>query len=130
MGRPREFFVYVKKPDIKYYSHFPQVRMYEDEIPLNNLYESPENRDKIAIYGNRKPQWVENLGGYMLNFKGRVEKASIKNFILEENGEGPEIVLFGKVTDSKFNLDMSHPISPLVAFAVSLSSFDTRIMCE
>lgn len=72
---------------------------------------------------------MENLGGYMLNFRGRVECASIKNFILEESVNGPEIMMFGKVSESKFNLDMAHPISPLVAFGIALSSFDSRIMC-
>lgn len=66
----------------------------------------------------------------MLNFKGRVECASIKNFILEKDENGPEIMLFGKVNEAKFNLDMTHPIAPLVAFGVALSSFDTRMMCE
>jgi len=66
----------------------------------------------------------------MLNFKGRVEAASIKNFILEDRLNGPETMIFGKVTDSKFNLDMAYPISPIIAFAVALSSFDSRIMCE
>ena len=66
----------------------------------------------------------------MLNFRGRVEKASIKNFILEEQEGGPEVLMFGKVTESKFNIDMSPPLSPYIAFAVALSSFDTRIMCE
>lgn len=104
--------------------------MYEDEINLSQLFEYPENKDKIATFGNRKPQWVEHLGGYMLNFKGRVEAASIKNFILEKEGHPLEAMVFGKVSDSKFNLDMLHPISPLIAFGVALSSFDSRIMCE
>lgn len=39
-------------------------------------------------------------------------------------------MIFGKVNESKFNLDMAHPISPVIAFAVALSSFDSRIMCE
>lgn len=104
--------------------------MYEEEVSLCSLYEHPENRNKIVIYHNRKPQWMENMGGYMLNFKGRVECASIKNFILEAETDGHELVLFGKVNDNKFNLDMAHPLSPLVAFAVALSSFDSRIMCE
>jgi hypothetical protein len=104
--------------------------MYEDEIPLNQLYENPQNRDKIWVFRNRKPKWIESLGGYMLNFKGRVEVASIKNFILEQKEEGPEIMLFGKVNDSKFNLDMMSPISPLICFGLALSTFDSRIMCE
>jgi len=46
--------------------------MYEDEIPLNQLYENHQNRDKIVVFKNRRPKWIESLGGYMLNFKGRV----------------------------------------------------------
>jgi tubby-related protein 1 len=39
-------------------------------------------------------------------------------------------MIFGKVNESKFNLDMAYPISPLIAFGIALSSFDSRIMCE
>ena len=39
-------------------------------------------------------------------------------------------MLFGKVNDEKFNLDMICPICPLIAFGIALSSFDSRIMCE
>ena len=130
MGKPREFTVFVKKPECKYYSAFPEVRMYDDEVPLSTLFESVINRDKIRMYNNRQPQWVEQLGGYMLNFRGRVEVASIKNFILEDKPDGSELVVFGKVNDAKFNLDMMCPISPLIAFGIALSSFDSRIMCE
>lgn len=66
----------------------------------------------------------------MLNFKGRVEAASIKNFILETKPEGPETMLFGKVNESKFNLDIMQPMSTYLAFAIALTSFDSRIMCE
>ena len=66
----------------------------------------------------------------MLNFRGRVQTASIKNFILEETLEGPELMLFGKVNENQFNLDMMSSISPLIAFGIALSSFDSRIMCE
>jgi tubby and related proteins len=130
MGKPREFYVYVKKPEVRYYNSFPQVRMYDEEVSLAQLFEHPENRDKIDMLHNRKPKWIEQLGGYMLNFKGRVEVASIKNFILEDQVDGPDIMLFGKVNDSKFNLDMSTLITPLIAFGIALSSFDSRIMCE
>ena len=65
----------------------------------------------------------------MLNFRGRVQTPSIKNFILETKEGGEELIIFGKVNESKFNLDMMNPISPLIAFGIALSSFDSRIMC-
>lgn len=66
----------------------------------------------------------------MLNFRGRVERPSIKNFILEEGINGADVVLFGKVNDNKFNFDISSRISTYIAFALALSSFDSRLMCE
>lgn len=41
MGKPREFRLFIKKPEYQYYSHFPQVKLYEDEIPLSVLAEFP-----------------------------------------------------------------------------------------
>ena len=66
----------------------------------------------------------------MLNFRGRVEKPSIKNFIMEEVINGPDVIVFGKVNENKFNFDISSRISAYIAFAVALSSFDSRLMCE
>jgi tubby-related protein 1 len=66
----------------------------------------------------------------MLNFHGRVECPSIKNFILEDREGGSEVLLFGKINDNSFNLDVTAPMSPLLATAVALSSFDSRMMCE
>ena len=57
--------------------------MYDEEIPLNILYDKEDNKEKIRLLKNRAPVWVKEISGYMLNFRGRVEKPSIKNFILE-----------------------------------------------
>jgi hypothetical protein len=35
---PRKFSVYIINPGYSYYKDFPQVRMYDDEISLNTLY--------------------------------------------------------------------------------------------
>lgn len=130
MGKPREFIVYMKKPEFSYYKAFPEVKPYEEEIALNRLYENPDNQDKILVLRNRQPQWMESIKGYMLNFHGRVGEASVKNFILEVEGESDEVVLFGKRDEKRFNLDVAGPASPYLAFAIALSSFDTRFMCE
>jgi hypothetical protein len=49
----------------------------------------------MNIYSNRKPVWNDKAGGFMLNFKGRVPCASIKNFILDDPF-GHEAMIFGR----------------------------------
>ena len=52
------------------------------EVGLDILYEQHPNSDKIMVFRNRKPVYSEALKGYILNFSGRVQQPSIKNFIL------------------------------------------------
>jgi len=43
----------------------------------------------------------------------------------------PEVCMqFGRVSDKEFTCDISHPLSPLQAFAIALSSFDSKLACE
>jgi tubby and related proteins len=64
--------------------------------------------------------------------------ASVKNFQLVasvENGQGNQegdkvILQFGKIGKDLFTMDYSYPISAFQAFAICLSSFDTKIACE
>lgn len=37
---------------------------------------------------------------------------------------------FGRVSDKEFTCDISAPLSPLQAFAIALSSFDSKLACE
>ena len=37
---------------------------------------------------------------------------------------------FGRVSDTTFALDFQHPLSPLQAFAIALSSIDNKIALE
>ncbi|KAL0458001.1 UNVERIFIED_CONTAM: Tubby-like F-box protein 3 [Sesamum latifolium] len=67
-----------------------------------------------------------------------VQVASVKNFQLVaslENGAGGQeqenvILQFGKVGKDIFTMDYQYPISAFQAFAICLSSFDTKIACE
>ena len=86
------------------------------------------------------------LQAFVLNFNGRVEKPSVKNFQLidEKNGNILQWTLwilipslderiylqFGRVTNDTFNMDLEWPLSPFQAFAICLSSFDYKIACE
>lgn len=52
----------------------------------------------MLVFVNKKPEWNEEIQGYMLNFAGKVKKASIKNFILEdENNSENSRMVFGKI---------------------------------
>ncbi|KAL2510587.1 Tubby-like F-box protein 3 [Abeliophyllum distichum] len=93
---------------------------------------------KMLVLKNKTPRWHEQLQCWCLNFKGRVSVASVKNFQLVasvENGAGGQehenvILQFGKVAKDVFTMDYQYPISAFQAFAICLSSFDTRSACE
>ncbi|KAL8047740.1 hypothetical protein ABFS82_07G020300 [Erythranthe guttata] len=95
-------------------------------------------QEDSLILRNKSPRWHEQLQCWCLNFHGRVTAASVKNFQLvasSENGApGPEhdkvILQFGKVGKDVFTMDYRFPLSAFQAFAICLSSFDTKIACE
>lgn len=45
-------------------------------------------------------------------------------------GNGCYALLFGRVSDDVFHLDVKYPLSPLQAFNIVLSSFDYKLACE
>eukprot|EP00033_Pygsuia_biforma_P001870 GCRY01002090.1.p1 GENE.GCRY01002090.1~~GCRY01002090.1.p1 ORF type:complete len:390 (+),score=85.32 GCRY01002090.1:142-1311(+) len=80
---------------------------------------------------NKQPVWNEQTESYVLNFSGRVTKASVKNFQLIDKEDANYIMMqFGRVSDDTFTLDFQWPLSPLQAFAIALSSFDGKLFCE
>ncbi|KAL1200935.1 Tubby-like F-box protein 6 [Cardamine amara subsp. amara] len=99
--------------------------------------------EEPLILKNKSPRWHEQLQCWCLNFKGRVTVASVKNFQLvaaaAEEGKNvniPEeeqervILQFGKIGKDIFTMDYRYPISAFQAFAICLSSFDTKPVCE
>ncbi|CAM8945513.1 unnamed protein product [Rhodiola kirilowii] len=109
------------------------------------------------ILKNKVPRWHEQLQCWCLNFRGRVTVASVKNFQLiaatttptqpatapapnapstsqpsSSSSSDPEKVLlqFGKVGKDIFTMDYRYPLSAFQAFAICLSSFDTKLACE
>ncbi|KAM7299983.1 tubby-related protein 3 [Ixodes scapularis] len=68
---------------------------------------------------------------YVLNFHGRVTQASVKNFqIVHENDADYIVMQFGRVTEECFSMDFCYPLCALQAFAIALSSFDSKLACE
>uniref|UniRef100_A0A2P2KLX7 Tubby-like F-box protein n=1 Tax=Rhizophora mucronata TaxID=61149 RepID=A0A2P2KLX7_RHIMU len=92
------------------------------------------------ILRNKAPRWHEQLQCWCLNFRGRVTVASVKNFQLvaavepSHNVPAAEqervILQFGKIGKDIFTMDYCYPLSAFQAFAICLSSFDTKPACE
>merc|ERR1712182_170386 len=79
--------------------------------------------------GNKQPKWNDQVGAYVLNFNGRVTRASVKNFQLCNVARDPDLVVmqFGRVGKDAFTMDYQHPLCGLQAFGIALSSFDYKI---
>lgn len=102
--------------------------------------ESIEKASEPLILKNKTPRWHEQLQCWCLNFRGRVTVASVKNFQLvasvssSENVPASEqdkvILQFGKIGKDIFTMDYRYPLSAFQAFAICLSSFDTKPVCE
>ncbi|CAK9313486.1 unnamed protein product [Citrullus colocynthis] len=115
--------------------------------------EDGDVKDPPLILRNKAPRWHEQLQCWCLNFRGRVTVASVKNFQLiaatSPAAEAPltsqpppqpaqpthsdhdKIILqFGKVGKDMFTMDYRYPLSAFQAFAICLSSFDTKLACE
>ncbi|KAG7996142.1 hypothetical protein I3843_01G144700 [Carya illinoinensis] len=120
---------------------FPSLPFFRSKSHrMDNSLSGPlaSQKDGLLVLKNKAPRWHEQLQCWCLNFHGRVTVASVKNFQLVASPEnapaGPEhekiILQFGKVGKDLFTMDYRYPISAFQAFAICLSSFDTKIACE
>ncbi|OIS98409.1 PREDICTED: tubby-like F-box protein 5 [Nicotiana attenuata] len=100
---------------------------------------SVPSREPLVLK-NKAPRWHEQLQCWCLNFKGRVTVASVKNFQLATAVDPSQnipaavqetvILQFGKIGKDIFTMDYCYPLSAFQAFAICLSSFDTKPACE
>ncbi|GLT99205.1 hypothetical protein SLE2022_166580 [Rubroshorea leprosula] len=120
---------------------FPSIPFFRSKTTrADNFISGPLNdkKDGALVLRNKSPRWHDQLQCWCLNFHGRVTVASVKNFQLvaspENRPASPEhekiILQFGKVGKDLFTMDYRYPISAFQAFAICLSSFDTKIACE
>lgn len=104
-----------------------------------SLESAPPSQEPLTLK-NKAPRWHEQLQCWCLNFKGRVTVASVKNFQLvaavdpSHNipaAEQEKVILqFGKIGKDIFTMDYRYPLSAFQAFAICLSSYDTKLACE
>ncbi|DAZ93979.1 TPA: hypothetical protein N0F65_005490 [Lagenidium giganteum] len=99
--------------------------------------EQDDFQSDLLVFETKQPSWNEDLGAWTLNFHGRVKMASKKNFLIvaeqgndrmeEDFGDDVVFLRFGKVTKTRFTLDFTWPMSPMVALAIACSSFAHKI---
>ncbi|KFU99946.1 Tubby-related protein 3, partial [Tauraco erythrolophus] len=117
----------------------PGMNMNHKRIPIRprNEHESllskwqNKNLENLIELHNKAPVWNDDTQSYVLNFHGRVTQASVKNFqIVHDNDPDYIVMQFGRVAEDVFTLDYNYPLCALQAFAVGLSSFDSKLACE
>ncbi|CAI5783595.1 Uncharacterized protein PODLI_1B020309 [Podarcis lilfordi] len=117
----------------------PGMNLNHQRIPIRprNEHESllskwqNKNMENLIELHNKAPVWNDDTQSYVLNFHGRVTQASVKNFqIVHENDLDYIVMQFGRVAEDVFTLDFNYPLCALQAFAVGLSSFDSKLACE
>ncbi|XP_043417942.1 tubby-related protein 3 isoform X4 [Prionailurus bengalensis] len=117
----------------------PGMNMNHERIPFRprNDHESllskwqNKTMENLIELHNKSPVWNDDTQSYVLNFHGRVTQASVKNFqIVHENDPDYIVMQFGRVADDVFTLDYNYPLCALQAFAIGLSSFDSKLACE
>ncbi|KAK7383026.1 hypothetical protein VNO78_28691 [Psophocarpus tetragonolobus] len=118
-----------KKPEVEF-----------DSSGIDITQESTLRAREPLVLKNKAPRWHEQLQCWCLNFKGRVTVASVKNFQLVAAAEPCQnvsaaeqekvILQFGKIGKDIFTMDYRYPLSAFQAFAICLSSFDTKPACE
>ncbi|KAM5132181.1 tubby protein homolog [Mantella aurantiaca] len=106
------------------------IRPHNEHETLQTRYQNGNMENIIALH-NKAPSWNEETQSYVLNFHGRVTQASVKNFQII-NAEDPEYIVmqFGRVAEDVFTMDFRYPLCALQAFAICLSSFDSKLACE
>ncbi|XXG54231.1 hypothetical protein AAC387_Pa03g2171 [Persea americana] len=120
---------------------FPSLPFFRSKSTRSESFSSGPlggQKDGMLVLKNKAPRWHEQLQCWCLNFRGRVTVASVKNFQLvasPENGQAGQehekvLLQFGKVGKDLFTMDYRYPLSAFQAFAICLSSFDTKIACE
>eukprot|EP00698_Gefionella_okellyi_P017791 TRINITY_DN5255_c0_g1_i1.p1 TRINITY_DN5255_c0_g1~~TRINITY_DN5255_c0_g1_i1.p1 ORF type:complete len:376 (+),score=64.39 TRINITY_DN5255_c0_g1_i1:42-1130(+) len=107
-----------------------QVQPRKEEETLVARHKQHDMVDLVQLH-NKSPQWNDESQSYVLNFKGRVTIASVKNFQLIHPDNPDYVVLqFGKCGPDVFTMDYQYPLSAFQAFCICLSSFDNKLACE
>lgn len=100
-----------------------------DTLGINEQDHSPPGDYGLLALQNRPPWWNVELGSFVLNFGGRVSVASVKNFQLCDRNDQDHIMLqFGRIEGRhSFTMDFQYPLTAVQAFAIAISSLQSKI---
>ena len=65
-----------------------------------------------------------------MDFKGRVQKGSVKNFIIEDTETKKEVLMFGKSGEDLFSVYISHPLTPFIAMGIVIPQFASKFLAN
>jgi tubby-related protein 1 len=127
---PRKMKVIV--PNVDENGNRVALRPVKEEDTMLERYKAAKGDENVQVLKNKQPKWNDQVGAYVLNFNGRVTRASVKNFQLCNVARDPDLVVmqFGRVGKDAFTMDYQWPLCGLQAFGIALSSFDYKIACE
>jgi len=94
---PRKMKVIV--PNVDEHGQRVSLRPTRIEDTMLEQYKSEQQTDQFVVLKNKQPKWNDQVGAYVLNFNGRVTRASVKNFQLCNVAKDPDLVVmqFGRV---------------------------------
>ncbi len=71
---------------------------------------------------------LENADLKLKNCQSQVKQSSTKNYLLfDKDDKDYQYLKMSKVSDHMFEVEIQHPLSPLQAFAISLTRFDAEL---
>lgn len=78
------------------------------------------------VLTNKKAEWNDQKKAFCLNFGGRVKMSSPNNMIMVDK-KNEELLIFGQASEDKYILDFRHPLSPIQALAIGMSSIAYKL---
>lgn len=103
----------------------------DDDIEQENIENQSMETSNYGLLAlqNKQPWWNIDLGAFVLNFGGRVSVASVKNFQLCTRDDQDHIMLqFGRVQGRhSFTMDYQYPLTATQAFAIAISSLQSKM---
>mmetsp|Transcript_20732 Transcript_20732/g.34233 ORF Transcript_20732/g.34233 Transcript_20732/m.34233 type:complete len:796 (-) Transcript_20732:37-2424(-) len=133
MGKgPRKFQVAL--PALKDGSETEQIEWpHQGSVKRSKMLQALVSLDfpRLQPLVNKKPTWSKKHKAWVLNFHGRVTRSSVKNFQLVRPDEDKTVVLqFGRVGPDTFTMDLRHPVSPVAAFCICVSSLHSKLAVD
>jgi len=73
--------------------------------------------------GSKRPVWNKRLQSLTMDFGGRCDKASPRNFqMCPPDNEDTSLMFFGRIGRNTFMMDYVEPLGALHAFAIAIST--------